>query len=219
MTNNLFFSVLIVVMTVFDSVSQVWTKYTPDIESVENIQYLEIKGIRNINFPDLTVFESLKGLYINGVYGEIENTINLESLKKLSNLKVVGVDFKSPNDIFLQISKLKALDTLYLSTINIDTLIPQELLNLKMLTYLKLELISTPLNKTINFELISNLKSLEYLDIQGNFLNTFEGDFNMFIDHPTIRVIRIDGNCLDKSYLKMLINKCSTIQIINEINC
>ena len=101
---------------------------------------------------------------------------------------------------------------------NINSL-PKELAKLKKLTYLRLESISNALNSKSTFELIGQLKSLVELDIQGNGWKTFDGDLMCFINHSTIRIIRLDRNCVFDSYLIRIVNKIPTIKFINEVNC
>jgi len=199
--------------------SQDWISYEPDLPNKDNIEYLKLDDVVVGRLPNLMEFKNLKGLHIEKVNGQIHSLLGLDKLSQLTTLNLINIDFSSAQDVLLDVCSLKKLERLHISDIKGIGYLPKQFTKLKSLKYLGLERVSSEFNSNNNFELISQLRSLEELNIQGNLWKTFDGDLMCFINHPAMQTIRIDKNCTFKSYVVRIQNKLTTIKIINKVNC
>lgn len=95
--------------------------------------------------------------------------------------------------------------------------IPKEITKLKEIKRLELEgMLNKKINNKKTFQNLSKMKSLQELNIQGNFFMTIDENISL-LKH--LKKIELDGNCLNDDEYKKIVSLLPYVEIQNKINC
>jgi Leucine-rich repeat (LRR) protein len=160
------------------------------LSKVKSLKSLSLRGMRIINIP-----ENITSLHIK--------SLNLDGNPDLNYKKS-----------FELLSKLR-LETLNLSSARFSV-IPREILKLHTLKRLEIELNDQNFNNEQSFSILSGLPNLVELDIQGNFFGQIDKSIRKLIK---LKLLEIDGNCVEGKDYEDLKKNLPNARIQNEVPC
>ncbi|XP_039134796.1 receptor-like protein EIX2 isoform X2 [Dioscorea cayenensis subsp. rotundata] len=182
-----------------------------------NLSYSGFHGLIPANFGNLSSLHTLDLSYNDGVYVDDPAHNWLSHLSSLQHLVVSGVTFRSnsSSSLFLALNKLPSIKEMRLSGCRLGS-IP---LFIPHLNFSSLSILDLSYN-SINFSVPSflvNLKSLQYLDISYNYFINIGHDYEWLSNLTSLQHLDMSGVNLSSMSISLFLT-LNKLPFINELH-